>query len=316
MAIILCSLIGFVFTYGSANHMGSALLVSQERVVSTAVMHHSTTMQNYPDDMLRFSPLIDTIGVDPEDTVQTLDDIANVILGKYTVAEHYIPARITAELIYYHGNIILPEDWWLKHRLLLSVAVGFGLGIFINEVWEYYWFPSEHAAFASALDRLRRDPDTHTDMLLGTINLTLFAFEKMFPPFEGVIIIETHSPIMAGRLNPFTSCGWREEVIFTSKYLAFSYFQIGVAFGHGQRVSLEQASRGYNPTWFNRVFRPRRVGLELSPGGPPIYGSYTGIAMQYNHKIGKIPFMLTFIPFTSTKRKLGFRLGLTVALDY
>jgi hypothetical protein len=153
-------------------------------------------------------------------------------------------------------------------------------------------------------------------MLLGTINLTLFAFEKMFPPFEGVIIIETHSPIMAGRLNPFTSCGWREEVIFTSKFLAFSDFQIGAAVGHGQRVSVEQRSRGYNPSWLNRVFRPRRVGLELTPGGPPMYGSYIGIAMQYTHRIGKVPFILTFIPFTSTKTKIGLRFGLTAAWDY
>jgi hypothetical protein len=274
------------------------------------------TAQRQYDCVLEASPVNDSITIEPEDTVETLDDIANFVLGKYTVAEHFIPARITAEMIYYHGNIILPEEWWLKHRLFLSVTVGFTLGIFINEVWEYYWFPSEHAAFSSPLDRLRRDPDTHTDMLLGTINLTLFAFEKMFPPFEGAIIIETHSPIMAGRLNPFTSCGWREEVIFTSKFLAFSGFQFGIALGHGQRVSSEQEASGYDPSWLNRVFRPRRAGVELTPGGPPMYGSYAGIAMQYNQKIGKMPFMLTFIPFTSTKRQLGFRFGLTAALDY
>jgi hypothetical protein len=276
----------------------------------------STVAQAYQDHILHFSSLNDTLGIEPMDTVETLDDIANFFLGKYTVAEHYIPARITAELIYYHGNVVLPEDWWLKHRLLVSVAVGFGLGIFINEVWEYYWFPSEHAAFSSALDRLRRDPDTHTDMLLGTINLTLFAFEKMFPSIEGAIIIETHSPIMAGRLNPFTSSGSREEVIFTSKYFAFSFFQIGIAFGHGQRITVDHRRQGKYPSWLNRVFRPRRVGLEFTPGGPPVYGSYVGIAMQYNHKIGRVPFVLTFVPFTSTKRKLGFRVGLTAALDY
>ena len=310
MTIILYTLIGFISANGGAGHMRPALHIDQKRSDRTI------SLQRQYDCVFEKSPLNDSTTIEPEDTVETLDDIANFVLGKYTVAEHFIPARITAEMIYYHGNIILPEDWWLKHRLFLSVTVGFTLGIFINEVWEYYWFPSEHAAFSSALDRLRRDPDTHTDMLLGTINLALFAFEKMFPPIEGMIIIETHSPIMAGRLNPFTSCGWREEVIFTSKFLAFSGFQFGIALGHGQRVSAEQEASGYNPSWLNRVFRPRRVGVELTPGGPPMYGSYAGIAMQYNQKIGRVPFMLTFIPFTSTKRLLGFRFGLTASWDY
>ncbi|MBE0432003.1 hypothetical protein IBX73_00905 [candidate division WOR-3 bacterium] len=239
-----------------------------------------------------------------------------MFLGEYTVAEHYVPARLFAEVLYYHADKVLPDEWWHRHRLRLSVAVGFGLGIILSEIWEYYWFESENAAYTSALDRMFNSPDTQTDMFLGTINLGLFAFEKMFPPFEGVIIIETHSPIMAGRLNPFTSDGDREEVIFTSKFLAFSHFQFGIALGHGEEVTPDERLSGKYPSAFYRLFRPRTVGVEYSPGGPPTYGSYAGISIGYDRRLGAFSLILRSVLFTANQRKFGFRAGVAGALNY
>ncbi len=261
------------------------------------------------------------VRVDPseaniEETKGNISRVVDFFLGEYTVAEHYIPARLVAELVYYHGDKVLPDDWWERHKLLTSVSVGFGVGIFINEIWEYYAFESCREDYSSPFERLRSDPDTKTDMMLGFCNLALFASEVMFPSLEGLIYIETHSPIMINYLNPFRSCGWREEVIFSSKFLSFGALQIGIALGHGEPVTEEQKRRGYAPSSFYRVFSPRRMGLEYVPGGPPILGSYCGLSTQYNNKIGKVPFTFNGIIFTSEQRKIAIRTGLTISLNY
>lgn len=253
--------------------------------------------------------------VDIEETKSNIRGIVDFFLGKNTIAEHYITGRFPAELMYYHGDRLLPDEWWGQHKLLISLIVGLGV-INLGEIWEYYWDEKQKYGYSSPFDVIRRDPDTHTDMTLALCNLALFASEIIFPPLEGLIRIEIHSPILKDHLNPLRGSGFREEVIYSSKYISFGTLQLGIVLGHGEPVTEEQKRSREAPSTFYRVFGPRKIGLEYVPGGPPIFGSYCGLSVQHYKNIGKIPIVLSGVVFTSEQKRIAFRIGVTSLLKY
>jgi len=244
-----------------------------------------------------------------------IEQVVNFFLGEYTIAEHYVSGRQVAELLYYYGDTLLRYNWWKKNKLLLSVGVGLG-AVLGNEIYEYYYYEMDSLDYPSLFDDLRKNKDTSTDIKLAVVNLILFVSEIIFPPLKGLICIETRSPILIGYLNPFTSSGFREEVIFSSKYLSFGPVQIGITLGHGEQLTEEQKKWRCVPTPFYRAFGPRKIGIEYVPGGPPMFGSYIGFGLQYDKVLKKIPGTLIIVIFTSEQRQFAFRIGVNISFKY
>ncbi|MEO0225968.1 MAG: hypothetical protein ABIL05_03335, partial [candidate division WOR-3 bacterium] len=163
-----------------------------------------------------------------ENSKSDLDKVINFLLGKYTISEHLMTGRLPAELLYYQGKLILPDEWWAKNRLTIGLTAGAGW-IYLNEYYEFFIEPYKRE-YSTFLEVILKDPDTRYDMGLATFNLILFAVEKLIPTFDGVILIETHSPYLLNNwLNPLRTCGLREEVVISSKYLSFRKFLLGIA---------------------------------------------------------------------------------------